>query len=119
MVINITQNNLFLFLILALLASVLYAFGDMVLQSVFSFIIFASFYFFNKKRLTDFFSPYFFVGALFLLGFFIRPILVYFNGDFYRDDWGFNHEEVLLYSSLALFYAHVGILVFLFFYCSN
>ena len=68
-------------------------------------------YLFDDRR--DLFSPKYFFSYLFIFGFCIRPLLLYYNKQgFYNEYWSFSYEEFVEYSSLALIYSHVALFLF-------
>lgn len=90
---------------------------SIVLGSIYSLFIVTLFYFVETRKKIDFFSPFMFVSFLFVIGFFLRPLVLYFFlGDFYRPDWGFNYQEFITYSLRAILVAQIGYLCFLYGY---
>lgn len=66
-----------------------------------------------KKGPIDYFSPILFFSLLFVIGFVLRPYILYtFVDNFYRSDWLYSHEDFIRLCLKALFIGQIGYLAF-------
>lgn len=115
---NHSAARLISFALMLLIVLCGYVFGSIILSACVSGLIFlVSFRYEGRRGQVDLLSPFMLFAWIYLLGFFLRPIMleVLVNG-FYRPDWNISTSEYVRLSLKALFFSHIGFLAFWFGY---
>ena len=111
---NHSAARLISFALMLLIVLSGYVFGSIILSACVSGLIFlVSFRYEGRRGQVDLLSPFMLFAWIYLLGFFLRPIMLeVLVNDFYRPDWNIPTSEYMRLSLKALFFSHIGFLSF-------